>query len=279
MNMNSGEYQKWLMERMYMTRSSPKHINKLKRPQTGVRVYKMKNYSSGTSPRKTYMFNNHAWTKWNQSLIKKPKIHKENSIDIKSDINKEQLNSVSQSESQVNSQSNKSHNRIWRSRVYYLIFLVTKQAQAHNSSQIYQLTSFQKKKLRKNFETIINAHNKDVVQYPFKGTYNPIEVVNNHTLFKRTRQKHSIGYHQSNDKVLLNNASKTIESSFGSNFPFFTNSDQKSVDYDSIYNPTQKSDRAKTPALNSINSQMIDPAYRASPKGILKKPHTAYGGR
>ena len=52
MNMNSREYQKWLMDRMYMTKSSPKHINKLRRPQTGIKLFKTKTCSSGTSPRK-----------------------------------------------------------------------------------------------------------------------------------------------------------------------------------------------------------------------------------
>ena len=63
------------------------------------------------------------------------------------------------------------------------------------------------------------------------------------------------------------------------NFPFFSNTSMKSNP--SKQDLTQKfgKERAKTPALESCNSQQFfEPMSSFSPKGILKKPNTANTG-
>lgn len=60
------------------------------------------------------MFNNLAWTKGNQSFIKKPKINQERSVDYRSESSKPILVNDLQYDGQETIQSNSIHKRIWR---------------------------------------------------------------------------------------------------------------------------------------------------------------------
>lgn len=102
----------------------------------------------------------------------------------------------------------------------------------------------------KNYETIKSCHGASVIQYPFSGEYRPLKVVENPTLFRRTKQRQEsmtdscsktieprktfCGFGSKNftasqfsDLKTPSQDPKCMDSSFGSNFPFFSKVDTK----------------------------------------------------
>ena len=120
---------------------------------------------------------------------------------------------------------------------------------------------------------MFDKHKTEVVQHPFKGSYNPIDVISDPTLFRKTRQKYNIKFCLTKPNEGIGRSWETIETSFGSGFVNLTNLKQK--DYlDSRYKSKNKNEFDTRTTLRSANSQIIEIVDKVTPKGITKKPHT-----
>lgn len=150
----------------------------------------------------------------------------------------------------------------------------------------------------RNFDAFTHKHGVSIVQYPFTGVFKEMEVMNNPTLFHKTRGN-SINESKMNTvdprrtytgsgsrQALMSQYSdqkqpsqmvKILDSSFGSSFPFFSTSNANYDVYRGEFRDAGNSERAKTPALMTQESEPFDRDGNLSPKSILKKPNTAQG--
>jgi hypothetical protein len=151
----------------------------------------------------------------------------------------------------------------------------------------------------RNFDAFTHKHGISIVQYPFTGAFKEMEVMNNPTLFHKTRGNSlndskmktvdarrtytGSGSRQAlmsqySDHKQPSQMVKILDSSFGSSFPFFSTSNANYDAYRGEYRDTGNSERAKTPALMTQESEPFDREGNLSPKSILKKPNTAHAG-
>ena len=127
--------------------------------------------------------------------------------------------------------------------------------------------------MRNGSNTLFDKQKTEVVQHPFKGSYNPIDVISDPTLFRKTRQKYNIKFCLTKPNEGIGRSRETIETSFGSGFVNLTNLKQR--DYlDSRHESTNKNEFDTRNTLRSANSQIIEIVDKVTPKGIIKKPHT-----
>ncbi|CAI2365552.1 unnamed protein product [Moneuplotes crassus] len=137
-----------------------------------------------------------------------------------------------------------------------------------------------------------------VVQHPFSGGKRDVNVMNNTSLFRNTTKLKGT----SGESVLINDdtqppntanklaqtlltekesntqAVQILDCSFSSNFPFFSRETSKEDLQNQVQKDQELTSRAKTPAIESHQSQRINRINSMSPKGILKKPNTAQVG-
>ena len=120
---------------------------------------------------------------------------------------------------------------------------------------------------------LIDSKRLKIVQQPFAGTLNEISVIENKSLFQRTLQKDN---KQSSAWDLKTSSKINItDSNWDFSHQFFTHSNVKTEGSTIGECEQNKSSRAKTPALDNYNSQIIEENVKLSPHGILKKPQTA----
>jgi len=73
-------------------------------------------------------------------------------------------------------------------------------------------------------------------------------------------------------------SNQLLESSFTTNFPFFSTSSIRKENSRVDIHSREKLIRAKTPAIEWYNNKIVDDSISFSPKSILKKPNTASAG-
>ena len=108
---------------------------------------------------------------------------------------------------------------------------------------------------------------------PFSGKFKEIDIMENKALFRRTTHKESSQGSVLNPK--RGSYINILDSSWESQFQFFTHSNIKPERSTIDVFDNQWSSRAKTPILENYNSQVTDGEWKLSPQGILKKPQTA----